>query len=177
MLTVNYILIFAWIFLFDMGVMSALVIFPVTMGVAFFDTVMAEGRMSAYLWCGNLLIATVAGIFLQAYLYIRETSDSETAIIRAAVEVPVAVLIIGIVAVISGHEASKLHKRRRLKRAGEAVVIDEDEEEDTVIRGGFRSSMLLHDNYDNEEADEIPEDDEAPEEMESEPKFRVIKKS
>ena len=179
MLTVNYILIFAWIFLFNLGEVSALVIFPITMGVAFFDTVMAEGRMSAYLWCGNLLIATVVGIFLQTYLYIRETSDTETAIIRAAIEVPIAVLIIGIVAVISGHEASKLRKRRKAG-AGAVVVTDDeddDDEKDFNPRGGFRSSMILHDDTEDEEDIDLTEEDEDPEEFENEPKFRVIKKS
>ncbi len=181
MLTVNYILIFAWIFWYRMGVLSALIIFPLTMGAAFFDTVMAEGRMSAYLWCGNLLIATIAGILLQTYIIVRETGDIGSAFLRAAVEIPVAVLIIGIVAVISGYEAAKLKKKRRLTTAAPSSE-DMDERYSYGERSSFRSSMgfrdvpELEDDYDPDDYDPDDEDD-LPEEEDDEPKFRVIRKS
>ncbi|MCR4589446.1 MAG: hypothetical protein K5668_01330, partial [Lachnospiraceae bacterium] len=113
MLTLNYILIFAWMYFFRLGEFSALILFPITMGIAFLDTVLSEGRMSAYIWCGNLLIATIAGLLLQAYLYVRETGDIDGAVIRLMVEIPVAIVIIAIAAIISGHEAAKLKRRRK----------------------------------------------------------------
>jgi len=189
LLTLNYILIFAWMFLYRLAEMSALLIFPITMGIAFLDTVFAEGRRSAYLWCGNLLIATIAGILLQAYLCIRATGDLEHAVLRAAVEIPAAVLIIGMIAVISGHEAAKLKKKRlekNLRRAsysaGDGGAIKEsgnEGDEETVSSRGDRGSFfgrsletdtddaLLYDGDD-------PDDDE---DEDNEPTFRVIKKS
>ncbi len=178
MLTVNYILIFAWIFFFRFEETSALIIFPITMGVAFFDTVMAEGRLSAYLWCGNLLIATVTGIILQAYLIIRETGDRDGAYLRAAVEIPVAVLIIGVIAVISGHEAAKLKRRRQGRRVEAQPSYDRGFSGGMRSTGGFRSSMTFPaDADDGDLYDPDVDEEEILADLEEEPKFRVIKKS
>lgn len=177
MLTVNYILIFAWIFFFRLEETSALIIFPITMGVAFFDTVMAEGRLSAYLWCGNLLIATVTGIVLQAYVIIRETGDRDGAFLRAAVEIPAAVLIIGVIAVISGHEAAKLKRRRQGRTPENLPSRDRGSYEGIRSNRGFRSSMTFPgDDYISDHDDPVDEE-EILADLEEEPKFRVIKKS
>ncbi|MBQ9549402.1 MAG: hypothetical protein IJU87_01185 [Lachnospiraceae bacterium] len=192
LLTLNYILIFAWMFMYRLGEMSALLIFPITMGVAFLDTVFAEGRKSAYLWCGNLLIATIVGILLQAYLYIRATGDMERAVLRAAVEILAAVLIIGMIAVISGHEAAKLKKRRIEKSMrsasypGRASLFPDSEDEENKGKekgsgwgAGYGNMGSSFDDQSDEELydEEDPDEDDEEEDEDNEPTFRVIKKS
>lgn len=188
MLTLNYILIFVWMFWFRMGVISALIIFPVTMLIAFFDTVLAEGRMSALIWCGNLLIATIIGIALQAYLYARYTLDTETAMLRAVVEITVAILIISVTAAISGREAAKLRKSRKKRRSSTPPVIgsgytgirnedfdDDDEDDEFLEKFEKRKTMSLRPQTLEDDADEDEDTDEDTEEREK-PLFRVIKK-
>ncbi len=172
MLTLNYIIIFAWMFWFRLEVISALIIFPITMGIAFLDTFLAEGRLSAYLWCGNLLIASIAGILLQAFLYTRATGDSGTAFLRVAVEIPVAVLIIAIAALVSGHEAARLKRIRRAKNKGNT--------EPAGAENRFRPrnehrNEDVHLDFDEDlyEDEDIADDHEE----EKEPLMRVIKKS
>ncbi|MCR4591049.1 MAG: hypothetical protein K5668_09545 [Lachnospiraceae bacterium] len=190
MLTLNYIIIFAWMFWFRLEVISALIIFPITMGIAFLDTFFAEGRLSAYLWCGNLLIASIVGILLQAYLYIRATGDSGTAFLRVIIEIPVAVLIIAIVALVSGHEAAKLQKRRFIKksqnekhsffmRGNDGDTDEDDSGEDLDTGRSFRSSMDLSSKEIHQDFDEDLYEDEdiLDTEEDNEPRFRVIKKS
>ena len=189
LLTLNYILIFAWMFLYRLAEMSALLIFPVTMGIAFLDTVFAEGRRSAYLWCGNLLIATIAGILLQAYLCIRATGDLEHAVLRAAVEIPAAVLIIGMIAVISGHEAAKLKKKRlekNLKRAsysagdGGAIRETVNEGDEEAVSGRGERGSFFRQSLETDTDDDLLFDGDDPDEDEdedNEPTFRVIRKS
>ncbi len=181
MLTLNYIPIFAWMYFFRLGELSALILFPITMGIAFLDTVFSEGRMSAYLWCGNLLIATIAGLFLQSYLYVRETGDVDGAAVRLMFEIPVAIVIIAIVAIISGHEAAKLKRRRR-----STVVLPELEppkEKDYRVTatintdplGRFEGFEGIDDDLLDEDIDDL--EDEPEEEEKKSPLLRVIKKS
>ena len=188
LLTLNYILIFAWMFLYRLEEMSALLIFPITMGIAFLDTVFSEGRKSAYLWCGNLLIATIAGILLQAYICIRATGDLDHAVLRAAIEIPAAVLIIGMIAVISGHEAAKLKKKRIEKRmsiasysgvsGGIAQGYGNDDNEKSVSGWGDRGGRFGQpQGSDTDDDDELLFDDDDDDEEDNEPTFRVIKKS
>ncbi len=188
MLTLNYILIFVWMFWFRMGVLSALIIFPVTMLIAFFDTILAEGRKSAILWCGNLLISTIVGIILQNYLYARYTQDTETAMLRAVVEITVAILIIAVVAAISGNEAAKLKKSRNNNRntaprqiggfsfsKGERSDYEDDDDDEDEYLEAFekRRTMSLKSQVSSD--DESEEEDDDIDERE-EPGFRVIKK-
>ena len=189
MLTLNYILIFVWMFWARLGVLSALVIFPVTMVVAFFDTILAEGRKSAVLWCGNLLISTIVGIILQNYLYARYTRNTETAMLRAVVEITVAILIIAVTAVISGNEAARLRKIRRNKnntgssqdrgfsfskdeRAGYEND-DDDDGDEYLEKFEKRRTMSLMSQVSSEDVSD--EEDEDIDEREK-PVFRVIKK-
>lgn len=177
MLTLNYIVIFAWMFWHRMGEISALIIFPITMGIAFLDTIFAEGRKSAYLWCGNLLIATVVGIFLQAYLYIRVTGDFQTGILRVMIEIPVAVLIIGIVALVSGHEAAKIRKRKLNSisgNAGHEEALGRRSFFAGIDRNAVRKTMDLSD---EEEGYGDEDDFDDPEDKDDGPLLRVIKKS
>ncbi len=179
MLTLNYILIFAWMFLYRMGVFSALVIFPASMLIAFFDTVLSTGKNSAILWCGNLLIANIAGILLQAYIYVRETNDMDTAILRCAVEIPVAILIIGITAAISGHAAWKREKKRRIAGAlAKAGKVPSGEGNGPAYGYGMPRDSIDH--WEEEDTDEdypAPDEEEDDTEDEGEAGFRVIKKS
>jgi len=179
MLTLNYILIFVWMFWFRMGVLSALIILPVTMVIAFFDTVLAEGRLSALLWCGNLLIATIAGIVLQAYLYARYTYDTETAMLRAVVEITVAIIIISVTAAISGKEAARLRRIRARKSNADRHTDDEDDE--YPVRNERRRTMSLRSQEisdDEPDTDTFADEDTFDEDMfdEDKPRFRVIKK-
>lgn len=188
MLTLNYILIFVWMFWARLGVLSALVIFPVTMVVAFFDTILAEGRKSAVLWCGNLLISTIVGIILQNYLYARYTRNTETAMLRAVVEITVAILIIAVTAAISGNEAARIRKIRRNKnntgssqdrvfsfskeeRAG--YEDDEDDGDEYLEKFEKRRTMSLRSQVSSEDVSD--EEDEDIDEREK-PVYRVIKK-
>ena len=178
MLTLNYIIIFAWMFWFRLGEISALIIFPITMGIAFLDTVFAEGRLSAYLWCFNLLIASIAGILLQAYLCVRNAESSEAVFSRVVIEIPVAILIIAIVALISGHEAARLEKRRRRK----PVNIGTGGRTVHRARVPYGQDRYAEDYPDisdedimDDTGDDVAEDHE--EDEDHEPLMRVIKKS
>ena len=187
MLTLNYILIFVWMFWARLEVVSALIIFPVTMVVAFFDTILAEGRKSALLWCGNLLISTIVGIILQNYLYARYTRDTETAMLRAVVEITVAIFLISITAAISGGEAAKLRKSRKKKmntvpvrstgflfsKDAKAEYEDDDDEDEYLEEFEKRRTMSLRSQVSS--GDEPDDEDEDIDEREK-PVFRVIKK-
>ena len=189
MLTLNYILIFVWMFWARLGVLSALVIFPVTMVVAFFDTILAEGRKSAVLWCGNLLISTIVGIILQNYLYARYTRNTETAMLRAVVEITVAILIIAVTAAISGNEAARLRRIRRKKNntgSSQDRVFsfskdertgyendDDDDGDEYLEKFEKRRTMSLRSQVSSEDVSD--EEDEDIDEREK-PVFRVIKK-
>ena len=158
------------------------------MVVAFFDTILAEGRKSALLWCGNLLISTIVGIILQNYLYARYTRNTETAMLRAVVEITVAILIIAVTAAISGNEAARLRKIRRNKnntgssqdrgfsfskdeRAG--YEDDEDDGDEYLEKFEKRRTMSLMSQASSEDVSD--EEDEDIDEREK-PVFRVIKK-
>lgn len=188
MLTLNYILIFVWMFWARLGVLSALVIFPVTMVVAFFDTILAEGRKSAVLWCGNLLISTIVGIILQNYIYARYTRNTEIAMLRAVVEITVAILIIAVTAAVSGNEAARLRKIRQNKnntgfrqargfsfskdeKAG--YENDDDDGDEYLEEFEKRRTMSLRSQVSSEDISD--EEDEDIDEREK-PVFRVIKK-
>ncbi len=175
MLSLNYILIFAWMFLYRLGFFSALVIFPASMLIAFFDTFLSEGRKSALIWCGNLLIANIAGILLQNFIYYRETLDIDTAVLRIAIEIPVAVLIIGITSAVSGHFARKKGKSRR----GTAEI---EEDRGSSYGRSFNSAfsggrVMSLSSGEDEDFDDIEPDEDEGDIFEEEPKFRVIKKS
>lgn len=175
MLSLNYILIFAWMFLYRLGYFSALVIFPASMLIAFFDTYLAEGRKSALIWCGNLLIANIAGILLQNFIYYRETLDLDTAVLRSAIEIPVAILMIGITSAVSGHFARKKgRKRRGAEEAAEGRRFSGGSSFNEAFSGGRVMSLSSGDDDDFDDTD--PDEDEE-DTFEEEPKFRVIKKS
>ncbi len=176
MLTLNYILIFAWMFLYKAGLFSALVIFPASMLIAFFDTLLSTGKKSALIWCGNLLIANIAGILLQAYIYVRGTGDMDTAVLRCALEISVAILIIGITSAVSGHAAWKRERKRRaLSTAANVQELPEERGDRDFHR--FDASLQRPSFGEEEDTyeDEDIEDDDIEEEEDS--GFRVIKKS
>ncbi len=175
MLTVNYILIFVWMFLYRMGFLTALIVFPLICLIVFFDTFLSVGNTSAILWCGNLLIANIVGILLNNYLYVRETGDMNTAILQCAVELPGVVLIIGIAAAISGHTAWKREKRRRTMDSVSGPEPVRNRDFGWAFSGGGSGFSDTSPDEDEEEPleDTVYEEEDSEEE---ESRFRVIRK-
>ena len=71
LLAINYVPIFLWMFFFRMGLKSFFILLPVILFCILMNALISLGRRSAYLWCVHLFIASVIGILLQNYLYLR----------------------------------------------------------------------------------------------------------
>ena len=134
LLTLNYICIFFWIFTYRAAIFSVLFLYPVTILIVTFDSLLLDSRKSVLFWCTNLMLATTIGIMLQTWLIGRYFGPvSIELVIRMFIEIGVACLMIYIAALIAGRMSEKAapararrRERRRIEK--EAGKPDQDGE-------------------------------------------------
>ena len=134
LLTLNYICIFFWIFSYRAAIFSVLFLYPVTILIVTFDSLLLDSRKSIMFWCTNLMLATAIGIMLQTWLIGRYFGPvSIELIIRMFIEIAVASLMIYIAALIAGRMSEKAaptraRRRERRRMEKEAAKLDQDGE-------------------------------------------------
>ncbi len=124
LLTLNYICIFFWIFSYRAAIFSVLFLYPVTILIVTFDSLLLDSRKSIMFWCSNLMLATAIGIILQTWLIGRYFGPVSIAlIIRMFIEIGAASVMIYIAALIAGRMSEKAapararrRERRRIER-------------------------------------------------------------
>ncbi len=157
MLFINYILIIVWLALFRLGLLSVLVMLPLTMFAVALDFLLLEGKKQVFFWCMNLLGATVVGIVLSFYLYMNYINPDRAGIAFMIIEI----LTFAAILVIAGLIAGRMNARRIKNKNKEPQFIplgihrpsDEDEEEED------------DEDYDDDEDDD--DDEESPGEQQA----------
>ena len=173
MLFINYILIIVWLALFRMGVLSALVMLPLTILAVTLDFLLLDGKKEVFFWCMNLLGATIVGIGLSSYMYVRYINPDTINLVYMAIEMMTFAAIIFISALIAGRMNAKRVRRRRAVYTDAAP--DEADRERHESSAGMEEQRLAQ-SYIDEAAEEasrqISEDaDDEPQE-----KFKMVVK-
>ncbi len=125
LLTLNYICIFFWIFSYRAAIFSVLFLYPVTILIVTFDSLLLDSRKSVMFWCTNLILATAIGIMIQTWLIGRYFGPVSVAlIVRMFIEIGVASVMIYIAALIAGRMSEKAAPARSLRRERRRIERD-----------------------------------------------------
>lgn len=172
MLFINYILIIVWLALFRLGLLSVLIMLPLTMFAVALDFLLLEGKKQVFFWCMNLLGATVVGIVLSFYLYISYINPDRTGIAFMIIEILTFAAILVIAALVAGRMNARRLKNRKEEPQFRPLVIhrpsDEDEEEDEEEDD---------EDYDDDEDDDYDDEESLEEQKASEDADRFIEET
>ncbi len=188
MLSINYIPVIVWMLLFRMGMLSLLVMLPVTVFCITLDYIFVEGGSQVRFWCMNLLGSTVAGIGLSTYLYLRYVNADRINIVYSLISLVffIGLLVIGSFIAARMNEKKMRRNRRRNKIYGNGLrgaAPALGEETDRYDSG--KPLRRMREAEEDEEEYEDPDEEDAEDEEEvsgdradedKDPKFRVIVK-
>ncbi|MBQ9504154.1 MAG: hypothetical protein IJU93_04010, partial [Lachnospiraceae bacterium] len=117
LLSINYIPLIIWMLLFRLGMLSLLVMLPVTVLCITMDYLLLEGGRAVRFWILNLSGSTVAGIVLSTYLYLRYVNGDRNNLLYALIGLLccIAILVLGSF-IASRMNEKKMRRRRREER-------------------------------------------------------------
>lgn len=178
MLFINYILIIVWLMLFRMGVLSALVMLPLTILAITLNYLLLDGKKEVSFWCMNLLGATTVGIGLSTYMYARYINPAGVTYVYMIMEMLTFAAIIFISSMVAGRMNAKRVRHARPKRVKHRRVYqDADVNDSDLAHEGYAGRMAqgLADRY-IEEAQEEAFSQQEDTGAERESKFRMVVK-
>ena len=177
MLFINYILIIPWLALFRLGILSALVMLPLTILAITLNYLLLDGRKEVKFWCMNLLGSTLVGIGLSTYMYARYINPESRTYVYMVMEMLTFAVIILISSMIAGRMNAKRVRRkaansyRRVYSSTEVPIPKETG--DTSQAGRLAQSYI--DEAEDEALSQMDTDDEE-EEEEPRVKFKMVVK-
>ena len=147
MLFINYILIIVWLALFRLGLLSVLVMLPLTILAITLNFLLLDGRKEVSFWCMNLLGSTIVGIGLSSYMYARYIDPDRLVYVYMVMEMATFAVIILISSMVAGRmNAKRVRRRRSVSRSVYRGEITQSRDESSAGR--------LAQNYINEAEDE-----------------------
>ncbi|SKB46715.1 hypothetical protein SAMN06296386_10194 [Lachnospiraceae bacterium] len=150
LLTLNYICIFFWIFSYRAALFSVLFLFPVTILIVTFNSLLLDDRKSIMFWCLNLMLATTVGIMIQTWLVWKYFGPwGIWFFIRMVIEIIVSCVFIYIAAVIAGGMSEKAAPARRRRRERRRLRRERVRDKSPLAKGG--------DGYEGYDLDEMEE--------------------
>ncbi len=180
MLFINYILIIVWLALFRLGLLSALVMLPLTVLAITLNYLLLEGKKEVSFWCMNLLGATIVGIGLSSYMYARYIDPDRLTYVYMVIEMATFAVIILISSMVAGRMNVKRVRRRRayrrsyMEREAERPAAGRAESSVGVEAGRLAQSYI--DEAEDEAAAQMEDEEEEEEDEEPRAKFKMVVK-